>query len=264
MGVDRRAGVLVSLDVLLDTRITTLSRESPELAVKLMRTEDYWLRSRDDYSSLGGPNLERFTELYAARDNEIVEHSIMTTIPYMAGELISKLEIEYEVSPRVSEVSLHINIWPYTLDEENSKALVSAMMHYGGLNTIPKIVSIPLASLTMEHIKHNYAAIFLYDFREWLKIHQNSLRSMYLHDVIFVAPELSYGDKPSRQELREMEIREDVDEFKLQAAVLREYFILHYYPAAFFSIHRAGLVSRLLGDSTDEEAEESPSPVEPA
>lgn len=241
--------VLVQLDAILDTRISTISKHNPEAACELMRNDMYWFRSVDDFTAVGGPDRLKFLEMYGKRDASILPYTLMTTIPYMVRDFLVKTEIEGENTPRVGEVYAELNIWPYDLHDEEKEDLIKVMRVYGGLNTVPKIVSIPPEELTMQRIKENYSAIFMYDFPQWLAIHQTKLRSMYLHDVMFVVPMISSGERMDPTEARESELRPDYDEFELIAAVLREFFVVRYEPAALFSLHRNDMVAAITKDA---------------
>lgn len=241
----RTGRILVELDALLDTRIATIARKYPKVAADMMRTEAYWTRETDDFSEWGGPDAAEFAELYAARDIDTVSNSLRTTIPYIVKDLMMKLELEVEQTPRLSDTGMDVNIWPYEIDEENQKALVSAMMVYGGINTVPKIVSIAPKDLTYGLIHGSYSGVILYDFKGWFEQHVSELRSMYLHDVTIMTAEIRHGPMPTSEELAEAGLRADVDIFRLTEGLYREFFVLEFHPAALFSLHRSDIVNRM-------------------
>ena len=241
-------GVLVELDALLDTRIAVLAYHYPAIAEKMMHGFEYWARDRDDFSWAGGPNQAEFRALYDARTADMIAGAMRTTMPFIVKDLMMKLELEEEATPRLKDVSLDINIWPYVFDEQEQDDLKKIMMVYGGINTIPTIVSISPDELTFQMIRERYSGLVMYDFQPWMLKHINSIRSMYIYDVTFYVPELLFGQLPSKTELREMELREDLDIFSSHSQLWREFMFIDYFPAAVFSLHRSIIAEAIFAE----------------
>lgn len=240
--------VMVYLDALLDTRIAVLNRHDPKLAVRLMGSVDYWARDSDDFSAMGGPGLEEFKKLYDARDDSIVMESLRTTMPLVVKDQMTKLEIIQEQTPFISGLGMELNIWPYELDPESHKDLVLAMMNYGAINVIPRIVRISPKDLTQAMLRERYSGVIMYDFHDWLKHHSGTMQALTTYQITVIAAELRHGKKHTADELIAEGLRPDIDTFRLTETVFREFFALELYPVGLFSLHRRDVAKAILGD----------------
>lgn len=241
--------ILVSFDALLDTRIAVLAHHYPEVATKVAGDLEYWKRERDDFTRWGGPDQATFKKLYAERTADQIVGALRTSMVFIVKDLTYKLEQQFERSPSLSDYGMDVNIWPYDFTDEEKEAIQRIMMVYGGINTVPEIVSIPDKEITFPVIKERYSGVILYNLTDWLQHHIGQIRSMYINDVTIMAAELLEGEKPTIQELRESGFRDDVNILEMAAAHLREFFVLDYYPVAAYSMHHPRLF-RLMFDVT--------------
>jgi len=181
--------ILVMLDALLDTRIATVSKLSESAAVGLLGP-DYFERYHDDFGLLtkGVVSTEAYQAAYAARDLETLQRSQMTGIVVMLNKMVATLQIQRVNTPMVDEVTLEVNIWPYSLTSEQGEMYLTCIAAYIGMETPVTMVNIPPSALTPKAIAESWEAVILYDLDEWLKIHQEALIKFRIPRNTLIAP----------------------------------------------------------------------------
>lgn len=240
----RPGGLYVEYDALQDTRLGTLAKHYPAVFERCVNSDAYYLREEDDFTAFGGPDKETFRALYDKRDIETAQMSIMTAVPFVVKNLIGILEKERESSPYIGEIKMDVNIYPYVMDAEEIVELQKIMMVYGGINTIPNIISIKPDELTPEYIKGRYVGVIMYDFRNWLLKYTGKIKPADIYYVTFIAPQLLYGEKPTPEVLKEMGFNEDIHPYQFVEVALREFLYLESLPPCFFSSYRPDIIER--------------------
>ncbi|QKE54460.1 hypothetical protein ACSA002_1460 [Salmonella phage vB_SalM_SA002] len=189
---------LVQLDALMDTRLGTLKRLSPDGA-ELIRTTWYHKRTSDQFDRNGSKiNQAAYTALYSARDEETLKLSMMTQLPKYLMTLIARLTSTQGMPLLSQQFKIDINYYPYELSEQVLTAIQVAMETYtNGAAEINMVYYAP-EDLTVTMVKSCYDIVFLYDFNEWLMQHTKEFEKAQIPEVRMVAPKLYLKDVPSQ------------------------------------------------------------------
>lgn len=226
--------ILLDLDTLLDTRLGCLSLIYPEAATYVVKHTDYWDREHTDWSKLtdGRVTNAQFEERWAKRDIDVLQNSVLTSINVVLLRILSEMNINATTGVTVHEVGLEVNLAPYTLSFEEQEELEQILRETYGQELVITFCSIPVAELTPTYIRKRYAAVLLYGFHEWIKIHDAELMKGRSPDIYFIGPKLFEKD-PSR-----LSIEQKQEEYRRFRFFKLEYMDFEFVDAKFFSMYR--------------------------
>jgi hypothetical protein len=189
------ANVLVELDMLLDTRISTVSLINEAAAVDLLN-DKYRNRDHDDLGEFTDKiTTADFRKAYRTRDVMSLVKARPTPMAFVFGMSMQKKVEEVKATAKYNQVRVDINVYPYELTDEEKVAMVESVMAYIKAEVFVSVVSYPIFELTLSKIKaQNYAAIYMYHFVDWAETHIEKLteKDPMLPSVQLIIPELVY------------------------------------------------------------------------
>ena len=191
--------IMVEADALFDTRLGTLDRINPEAASHVVRSEDYWRRDHEDWPTLTGGRVtnEQFQEAYAKRDDQTLAASMATSLYLVLIKVLNDYQANVVDGMVDDDVQLVINQHPYKFELEEIEELTAILRMYLGTDLTVTFCDIPLAELTPKELTDRYAAAFIYNFNEWIKLHQVELMKQRSPDFNLVSPKL-FETNPAR------------------------------------------------------------------
>lgn len=231
--------VYVELDALMDTRLATVSKVSGEAAVALVTGEAYYKRTRDDFSRLVPLDQDAYRKAWEERDVETLKGSLITHVPLLLKELITKLEQAEEETPFADQLALEVNVWPYQLSDAERDMMQLAVMAYAGIQTTPEIVSIAPQELTPEKVKRKYSGLIMYNFRDWLQHHMEQFQKWPCPRVTCLAPALYHGEEVDVEKLIVDDMRKDLSPFEMTEMACAEFLGVSLLDVKYFSIFRS-------------------------
>ena len=187
---------LISLDVLMDTRLATLKRLDEESATQIQNT---WYHKRtSDVFDRGGSkiNQKAYQDLYAARDEDTLKLATMTQLPKYIMTLIARLTTQQGMPLLSEQFKIDINLHPYQLDEQVRESIRFAIETYTNNAAEINLVDYAPEELTVQFVRSKYQICFMYDFNEWLMHHTEEFSKVVMPEVRFVAPRLYLKDAP--------------------------------------------------------------------
>ena len=183
--------LLVSLDVLLDTRLATLAKMNMQYPQIVL--ENGWKnRSGDFYSKwIDGFDQDLFNThyWYRGRDGDIHTNALMTGYMSRLMADVKILRAQSENHPLAGEITLDINIWPYDFADDEKEALKSVMREYLGDIKVGIVRASP-GSLAPKTIRGKWCSFSVYNFDEWFELHREALLDTPIPSVVCVAPRL--------------------------------------------------------------------------
>ncbi len=230
--------VLVELDALLDTRLPTLGSIHPQFAVKASEDKRYYGRIIDDFTEICGVDKHQFRQTYEARSMDILRASLITEIPFILNELVTKLEREAIDTPFLSRVKVEINCYPYELDADEKEGIALAVSARCGQEAEVSCVWLTPEQMTPAFLKMRYSGMFIYNFRTWMEKQMKAFESVKMPRFTVMAPALFYDEIPGPDEFAKDGIAAEITAFQLTEVGLTELFSLTLLPAANFSMAR--------------------------
>lgn len=207
-------GLLTGLDELLDTRLGTIGLLSPEVARKLLSTDDYINRQEDVFE---GINAIEYKIAYADRNVKNLRNSVLTPVVFHLRKVVQQLLSQAVTGPTHDAVRLTINIHPYSLSEDEKDELRRVVLFHmnGGADISTyeqpllsvEFIDVAPENLTPSHCKATYGAMYMYNPWTWLNLHAEALNAGHrLPEVIIYAPRLYHDGKPDAKALAEFQM----------------------------------------------------------
>jgi len=213
--------VLVSLDVLLDTRMGTLVKMDAQKAKEILLSGKYHDRRSDFFP---GVDKTAFDAAYASRDIETLKLSLPTNAIYMLRDLAAKLGEQAISNPTTAGIEININEYPYTLDAETRDALIESVASWIGYPVPIYVVRMSDAQVTPQWLKGQFEEYYRYDYGDWLEMHavNGNFARHRIPDVKLYVPGIIFTTDPSDDQIREhiREAMHPIESAKLAASLL--------------------------------------------
>lgn len=227
--------LLIELDALLDTRLATVARLSVENAVQLASTK-YRNRLSKDLTLLNPEiDMQAFNEAYSKRDLTTLMASKMTGGVFLLAGMVEELENQTHDTPFLSALEIDVNVYPYKVDEAVEIALINSVMAYAGLETKVNIVNLSPESLRPGIIKSTWAGLMMYDFDNWLNLHNVELTTSKIPTISIIAPALFKDVIPKEDDLKN-DSGEVLKPFTTVEMALCEFVSVSFVDSKYFSI----------------------------
>lgn len=233
------AGVCVSLDVLLDTRLgTVLKIAGVDVSDRVLKG-NYYFREDDDFP---GVNLAAYKAAYKARDVETLALSTLTNVVEVLRDILVTLMKQAVVRPFHEGVCLTINTYPYQLTEEETREVLKMMaIKFQALTNLDvpirfDAVHLSEAELTPEYCTAHFSAMFMYDYEQWLAAQQHAIIKRPIPEVTLYAPALYFAQTPSEETLAELKTQYNWSPFETMERSVRGGILLQLLPPAVFSV----------------------------
>lgn len=193
--------IYVELDCLLDTRLGTVSLLDPELAAKLAVSPEYRKRTSDRFEGL---DYEVFRKRYKARDQDVLEASMMTEVVMMLRQLVEQLNEQGQVRPYHDGVKVQVNLYPYQLSTDEEHAIELAIASWIGKTSKIELVSMSPAQLTPTLCQVSYTIMVMYEYEDWLNSHAETFKTVRFPEVVLFVPALYFQTVPTEEELEKL------------------------------------------------------------
>jgi hypothetical protein len=162
----KQANILIDLDSLYDTRLSTLLKIDRSVAKKVIEDDSYNTRIIDEFDYLTR-NIFRF--YYNLRGIETLKNSLLTKATDLIVMLIKHLKLNlYEMDER-KPIKITINTYPYKLSKKSEENVLENMRNilpFSGL--IFDITRTNLMDDSPIVLESKYTAIIMYDGLSWL------------------------------------------------------------------------------------------------
>jgi hypothetical protein len=227
-----KAGIVVDLDALFDTRLATLDLLDPLLAAHALQN-GYLDREEDAFKFC---NHELFRRVYAKRDEETLGRSRMTQIKGIVIDFMKDGINRFKTERTKAYVNVYINVWPYKIAEDAVGEILKPFYDVvGGMANI-HVVNLRPEDLTPDVCKKHFSYIIKYDFMEWLvKLGELGLiQNNPMQGITLVAPRIFPSGKPPAIVL-EQESRGKMEPYQCAEFFFAPYIKLELYITRLFS-----------------------------
>ena len=241
-----KQSLLITIDVLLDTRLGAMSQVSDDMRSKVINDPKrrYWKRVIDDFDEVAGQGMTFLAmNQYKNRNVETLKVSFPTEMLVELNFIALKMIAALIGDPLVDNIEIVINTHPYVdLTPEEKEGIMNALRFHMEEPIPIRCVSRSLEELTLADIRANWEMVFLYDFADWWKIHHATFAS---GDCIrapqhkMVAPALFHGSLPTRQDLMVDGVQ--IDPFDIIRMDMAEFIGLEFWDAQYFSLIGQGV-----------------------
>jgi len=229
---NQKVGILIPIDVLLDTRIATIAKIDEQKALDLLN-QGYHERRSDFFP---GIDKTRFEEEYQKRDTSTLARAQCTNAVLFLKELVLTLTKQAVNTPFLSSVEVTINLHPYTLEESVIKGLVTAVSFWIDSLAIVKCASISNEDLTPNLISESFDILFMYEYASWLELQTKNFETKPIPSVNLYVPAISFTSELTEAIVQK--VKEDTKMHPLEATkfLLAPFINLEPLDAKLFSV----------------------------
>lgn len=254
-----KAGLIVDLDALFDTRLTVLEQISPQLAAYHL-LNGYVDRESDDFKYCP---IELFKKVYAMRDEKILEESIMTKVKEIVIDFMRDAIKVFGTDRNKTRVNVYINVWPYKISADAAGLMLKPFYDAVDGNANIHMVNIPPGELTPDVCKEHFSYVIKYDYMDWLVTlgELNLIQNNTMQGVTLVGPRLYQSGMPADIEIDE-ESRNQPEHYQCTEFFFAPFVKLELYISRLFSAEITdGFLDRLLTAIDKAQADEKNNPT---
>lgn len=209
---DDKPKILVWLDDLLDTRLSSMLGYSFEKTIELI-PEGYDRRTADAFIWKGlGITEEKWNKIYGQRDELILSRSVRTGMADFLRELVSASIGPSTVERTLCPAEITVNTWPYYLPTDVRDAWAEAMKEIIHPLAKVKVIRREYESLTPGYVMNNFNHLIHYDWEKWAATIPDTKEPASLTTLRVIGPRIfktapteeeleKYGDELSRLDL---------------------------------------------------------------
>jgi len=225
--------IYVDIESLLDIRGAILSQLLDEdTLANYLNSEEYNFRQIDKFPIV---NQDEYDQIDANKDIDLIPFSIVTYILVALKSKISNLEkrnIFYN-EKKMPEVIL--NVYPFNFPESQIEDLQNALFIKLEANTLVNIINLPPKEISPYFINNSgIISCFIYNFKEWMNNHAESLEKTKLLDVFLYFPALYY-ETPNEEELKKVTDLGFKDLFSYTEYIFSPVANINFLPVVFYS-----------------------------
>lgn len=195
--LDKKQGIFIELDVLLDTRLATLYNLGEENMISALNN-GYFIRRTDTFY---GTDKETFDKAYKARDKETLKNAGITKMIGFVRELIYAMNTQAIEEPIHSGPKIYVNIYPYKLNDDEITSIIKATALATGELCDIEIVDMTPDEVTPAFCKSNLAIMFLYNYAPWLEAQAERFKITRCSEITVIVPGIYFNKEPTKEEL---------------------------------------------------------------
>ena len=166
-----KPNILIELDALLDTTAGTVRMLYPDLVDDLLNNKGYRKRIDDNLSDID-PRIDAltFSNAYSKRDINTLDYSFSSLMIGYIKKLLGDIEhVILGNNPVIRAANVHINLYPYQMDENRAELIVLAISTALGLREKAKAVYLEPKEINPDFIKQSGISTYiLYNFNTWV------------------------------------------------------------------------------------------------
>lgn len=205
--------LIISADAIFDTRIGTLQLINPEFAFKVSTNPEYYQREADIFSveGYGALSREKYLEVKKRFGDRIIRSSPKTRIFQFLSELYVQIQCRAQVTPYLQSLDVEINFHPYNLSAKEQTYICALVAERMSKDLSIRAVNIAPEQLKLREVGASCYAMVLYDYADWLNMHDASFRQGVMKNTTLYLPRLNAVRPLTEQERAELKHHDPFD-----------------------------------------------------
>lgn len=227
------SALLIELDCLLDTRLTTLYSFGESVMQKAFG-ERYYTRNQDVFP---GVDDTEFKSRYQGRTKRSLEGAMATGMVAFVIEFVRETLLQNSRTPHHLAPKLVINTYPYVLDSEEIENIVATFVTLTEQQCDVEVTYLSIADLTPRYVKRNFSIVVMYEYYKWLEFYSENevFKTTTCPEVSLIGPALYFKNLPTPAEVRKSQI-EKITPFRAMELLAGPIINLVLMPVERFSI----------------------------
>ena len=197
--IDKKQGIYISLDALLDTRMPVLEGLGDGVLLGALEN-GYFTRTVETFH---GVEKEVWDKAWKERTRDALTGAVVCRTINFVNEIIIKLNSEAKHAPYHTGPKIFLNIFPYEMSEEEIEALLVGVSGATRGACDIQVVNMSYEELTPVWCDENVAIMFMYEHNEWLDIQHEAFAKKPITGVSLIVPGIYFVRAPTTEELRE-------------------------------------------------------------
>lgn len=191
--------ILVELDALLDTRLSTLLHYNESILDEVLKLNTYHHRLADKYPRL---SIDAFYEQYGKRDKRVLQNTMITPVVDIVKSFVFRTLKHSLNSPFQFKPKVIVNVYPYVLTEDEVATIISSLVTITEHAADVEAVNASYDSIDPYYVKKNISIMVLYEYHKWLDIHSvnNTFNKVTCPEVGLIGPELYFKEFDVKQD----------------------------------------------------------------
>ena len=184
------SSVLVELDCLLDTRLSTINHIDPDFPISGLAS--YHERKIDEFE---GIPFDKFREVYASRDKSFLKDAVATPVTFLLVDFIKSTLSMAGNTPFTMLPKIVVNTFPYVLTESETDVIIASVKNIVNSELCEvSAVSMSPAEITPEVLRENFSVAIMYEVTEWLEQQSlnGNLQTKACPEVTIICPALFF------------------------------------------------------------------------
>jgi hypothetical protein len=185
--------ILVELDALLDTRISTISTFGEDAFLSNIMG-DYYQRGIDVFKDV---DMDEYRLRYEKRDTRTLFKSMMTPIGKLIKEYVVTVLENNLSTPDHRKPKVVVNVYPYKLSEYEIRTVIGAVRSLTKDMADIEVIDMSYDQLTSGYVKTRLAAMVLYHYDLWLEAQSvnKNFEKVGCPEVTLFAPRISFNEE---------------------------------------------------------------------
>jgi len=160
------SAIIIELDCLLDTRLTTLLEHYGADVVERVITNGYHKRWVDKFLDI---DYQEFQHHYQNRDKRVLKSAIRTPLIRLVQEFVLGTIANSANTPFHNQAKVIVNIYPYELTESEIRTIRNTITTLTKANADVEIISKTPTELTPRYLSTETSLMVMYDIQPWLE-----------------------------------------------------------------------------------------------
>lgn len=165
------SAIIIELDCLLDTRLTTLLEYYGADVVERVLAKNYHKRWVDKFLDI---DYQEFQNHYQNRDKRVLKSAIRTPLTRLVQEFVLGTIANSTNTPFHNQPKVIVNIYPYELTESEIRVIRDTIITLTKSNADVEIISKSPAELTPRYLSTETSLMVMYDIQLWLEAHSEN------------------------------------------------------------------------------------------
>lgn len=199
--LNKKQGIYIELDALLDTRLSTIIAVAGEDAALNVLSNGYFTRASDNFV---GVIKEEFDLAYANRTKDALINATVTKVLGLVNEFVFAMNKQAVLGPMHAGPKIVLNIYPYVLTEEEINVIIRGLVAATNKSVDIKAVRLSPDNITPVYCKDQFAVMFMYQYDKWFEAQAANFDNARCPELTCIVPSLYFVKEPTKEELVEL------------------------------------------------------------
>lgn len=239
--LNKKQGIYIELDALLDTRLSTIIDVAGEDAALNVLSNGYFTRSSDNFV---GVDKQAFDLAYANRTKDVLINATVTKVLSLVNDFVFAMNKQAVLGPMHAGPKIILNTYPYLLTEEETNVIIRGLVAATNKSVDITAVRLPPKNITPVFCKEQFAIMFMYQYDKWFEEQAVNFDNARCPELTCFVPALYFVKEPTKEELVEL-VAKDMHPLSAMEMLSSVFINLKLYEVEYFCANVANNIRAL-------------------